>query len=103
MRLMMFAIDVLALPGSPTSAGEVDAEIMYGPIPSDRDPWWSRYTVPFDYSGLPTISLPCGLDDDGLPVSLQFAGHHLSEPQLVQVGAAYESVTEWHDMHPPGW
>ncbi len=103
MRLMMFGIDVLALPGSPTSAGEVDAEIMYGPIPTDRDPWNARYTVPFDYSGLPTISLPCGLDDDGLPVSLQFAGHHLSEPQLVQVGAAYESVTEWHDMHPPGW
>ena len=74
-----------------------------GPIPADRDPWTSRYTVPYDYAGIPTINLPCGLDHDGLPVSLQFAGHHLSEPLLVQVGSAFEAATEWHDLHPPGW
>ncbi len=103
LRLTMQGVDVLALPGSPNSAGEVTSEDMYGPIPADRDPWWSRYTVPYDYAGLPTISLPCGLDEDGLPVSLQFAGHHLSEPLLVQVGSAFEGATEWHDLHPPGW
>ena len=103
LRLTMLGVDVLALPGSPTAAGEVTPEEMYGPIPADRDPWTSRYTVPFDYAGIPTINLPCGLDDDGLPVSLQFAGHHLSEPLLVQVGSAFEAATEWHDLHPHGW
>ena len=56
-----------------------------------------------DYSGQPTISLPCGLSANGLPLSVQFVGRHLSEPLLVRAGAAYELATDWHNLHPPGW
>ena len=103
LRLTMQDVDMLACPGSPKAANQVTAEIMYGPIPDDRDPWTSRFTVPYDYSGYPTINLPCGLSDEGLPLSLQFVGHPLSEPLLVQTGHAYEAATEWHNLHPPGW
>ena len=60
-----------------------------------------RFTVPADFSGLPTISLPCGLNTDGLPLSLQFVGHHLSEQLLVQAGHAFEQETDFHNLHPP--
>jgi amidase len=63
----------------------------------------TRFTVPMDFAGLPTISLPCGLSDGGLPLSLQLVGHALAEPLLVQAGAAFEGATEWHELHPPGW
>jgi len=103
LRRTMAEIDVLACPSTPRSAYPYTEEQAYGPIPTDRDPWDSRFTVPMDYAGLPTISLPCGLNLDDLPLSLQFIGHPRSEPLLIQVGAAFESATEWHRLHPPGW
>ena len=103
MAVTMQGIDMLACPSTPRAAYPYTAEQAVGPIPKNRDPWDSRYTVPMDFAGLPTISLPCGLNDDGLPLSLQFAGHRLSEPLLVRAGIAYESATEFHRLHPPGW
>ncbi len=101
LRSTMRDIDILASPSTPKTSYPVSREVLYGSIPTDRDPWDSRFTVPFDFSGLPTISLPCGLDETGMPVSLQFAGHHLSEPQLVGAAVAFEQATEFHDLHPP--
>ena len=60
-----------------------------------------RFTVPFDYNGAPTLTVPCGMNGEGLPLSLQFAGRPLSEPLLCQIGHAYEQATEWHKLHPP--
>jgi Asp-tRNA(Asn)/Glu-tRNA(Gln) amidotransferase A subunit family amidase len=96
-------VDLLACPSTAREAYPVTPEVSYGPIPPDRDPWQTRFTVPMDFAGLPTISLPCGLSDKGLPLSLQFVAHPLAEPLLVRAGAAYEKASEWHQMHPPGW
>ncbi|MBT4124907.1 MAG: amidase [Chloroflexi bacterium] len=101
LRKTMRNIDVLSGPSSAKAAYPVTPEGLYGPIPTDRVPWDSRFTVPFDFSGLPTIALPCGLNDDGMPVSLQFSGHHLSEPMLVGAGDAFERATDHHNLHPP--
>lgn len=101
LRDTMRNIDVLACPSTSRASYPVTPEFLYGPIPPDRDPWSSRFTVPYDFSGLPAIALPCGLDDNGMPVSLQFAGHHLAEPILVRVGDAFERATEFHNLHPP--
>ena len=35
-----------------------------------------------------------------MPVSLQIAGHHLSEPLLVQIGDAFETASDFHNLHP---
>ena len=96
----MAGIDVLACPSTARASYPVTPELLYGPIPSDRDPWSGRFTVPYDFAGLPTIALPCGLNIDGMPVSLQIAGHHLSEPVLVQIGDAFESASDFHNLHP---
>ncbi len=103
LRLTMQGVDFLACPSTAQAAHPITPEQAYGPIPPDRDPWASRFTVPTDFAGLPTIALPCGLSDTGLPLSLQFVGHALSEPLLVQAGDAYEKATEWHKLHPPAW
>ncbi|MDE0940957.1 MAG: amidase [Alphaproteobacteria bacterium] len=103
LRQTMAEVDVLACPSTARAAYPMTPEVAYGPVPKDRDPWQTRFTVPMDYAGLPTISLPCGLSDDGLPLSLQFVGHALSEPLLVQAGTAYERASDWHKLHPPGW
>jgi amidase len=101
LRNTMRGVDLMACPATAKAAYKVTPEEMYGPIPADRDPWASRFTVPHDYAGLPTITLPAGLTGDGLPASLQLVGHHLSEPLLVQAGCAFEAATDHHKLHPP--
>ena len=59
-----------------------------------------RFTCPFDMTGSPTITLPCGFTDAGAPVGFQFVGRHLEEELLVRAGYAYQSATDWHRRHP---
>jgi amidase len=60
-----------------------------------------RFTAPFDFSGNPTISLPCGFTSEGMPASLQLVGRHLREEDIIAAGNVYEQATTWHTMHPP--
>jgi len=62
-----------------------------------------RFTVPFDASGSPTVSLPCGYSDDGRPVGIQLVGAHGSEALLLKVAHAYQQVTDFHLRHPPNF
>lgn len=96
-------VDLLVCPSTAREAYPMPLEDAYGPIPVDRDAWASRYTVPMDYAGIPTLSMPCGLSRSGLPLSLQLVGPARSEPLLVRAGHAYERATEWHTLQPPGW
>jgi amidase len=97
----MRGIDLLACPSTHRTPYPITHEELYGPIPSSRNSWQSRFTAPMDYAGLPTISLPCGLNSENLPLSLQFVGHHLSEQLLIQAGHAFEQATDFHNLHPP--
>jgi amidase len=60
------------------------------------------YQAPFNFSGSPTISVPMGFSKSGLPLSLQLVGRHCEEALLVQVAAAYEQATQWHQQIAPG-
>ena len=93
-------VDVLACPSTMTPPYPVTPEALYGPK-AQRDPAFQRYTAPYNFNGMPTLSVPCGLSSEGLPLSLQIVGKHLSEALLCQIGHAYETATEWHLMHPP--
>ncbi|RKU25683.1 Asp-tRNA(Asn)/Glu-tRNA(Gln) amidotransferase GatCAB subunit A [Candidatus Poribacteria bacterium] len=92
-------IDVLVCPSMSAPPHPVTPELLYGPKET-RPARFQRFTAPFDYNGAPTLSVPCGMTKDGLPLSIQFVGKHLSEPLLCQVGFAYEQSTEWHNLHP---
>jgi aspartyl-tRNA(Asn)/glutamyl-tRNA(Gln) amidotransferase subunit A len=57
-------------------------------------------TLPFNLTGLPAISLPCGFTQAGLPIGLQLAAGPWRERLLLRVARAYESATEWHERLP---
>jgi aspartyl-tRNA(Asn)/glutamyl-tRNA(Gln) amidotransferase subunit A len=67
---------------------------------------WARFmavsanTRPFNYLGLPTISIPCGFDDRGLPVGLQLAGRPFAESTVLKAADAYQRATDWHRRSP---
>ncbi len=95
----MSGIDLLVCPSMSAPPHPVTPAGLYGPM-SDRPARFQRFTVPFNYNGMPTLSLPCGFTRDHLPLSLQLVGKHLSEPLLCQVGHAYQQTTNWHQHHP---
>lgn len=59
-----------------------------------------RFTIPFDLTGSPTISLPCGFSKNGLPLGIQLVGRHLSEATLCRAGYAFQQISDWHTHHP---
>jgi amidase len=59
------------------------------------------FTAPFSLSGNPTVSVPCGFNLDGLPLSLKLIGRHGSEALILQAAHAYEQATTWHKQRPP--
>ena len=93
------AVDLLLMPSMPFLPPVFKAESLYGEF-KDFDMGATRFTAVFDFTGSPTLSLPCGISDEGLPLSLQLVGRHEEEQLLCQAGHAYERVTEWHNLHP---
>ena len=57
-------------------------------------------TSPFNLTGLPALSMPCGFTRGGLPIGLQLAAGPWREAVLLRGAQAYESVTEWHRRRP---
>lgn len=64
------------------------------------DPSRTRNTWPFDVSGLPAISVPCGFTASGLPIGLQIVGAPFAETTVLALAYAYEQATNWHTMRP---
>jgi aspartyl-tRNA(Asn)/glutamyl-tRNA(Gln) amidotransferase subunit A len=80
-------VDVLAMPTVPTRAWTIE-EAKEITRPSE----WTRITRIFDLTGQPAISIPCGMDPDGLPIGLQFAGRMWDEAAALRAARAYELV-----------
>ncbi len=99
LRKVFQKFDVLVCPSMCAPPHIVTSEMLYGPK-EDRPAKFQRFTVPYNFNGAPTLSLPCGMNSDGLPLSIQFVGKHLDEPLLCQVGHAFENATEWNSLHP---
>lgn len=100
-RKALVDVDVLMCPTMTDVPFKVTEQSLYGDASENNPPIsFRRYTIPFDYNGAPTITLPCGFTSDGLPLSFQFVGKHLSESSLCQIGNSYELATDWHKIHP---
>ena len=59
------------------------------------------YTIATNLAGLPGMSIPAGFSH-GLPVGLQIIGNYFDEARMLNVGHAYQQVTDWHTMMPKG-
>jgi aspartyl-tRNA(Asn)/glutamyl-tRNA(Gln) amidotransferase subunit A len=60
-----------------------------------------RNTRPFNMSGLPTITIPCGVTTVGLPIGLQISGAPWGEQEVLQLARNFEGATRWHERRPP--
>jgi aspartyl-tRNA(Asn)/glutamyl-tRNA(Gln) amidotransferase subunit A len=52
------------------------------------------YTISVNLAGLPGISVPVGLDKEGLPIGMQLIGNCFEEKKLIQAAYTYECVTD---------
>jgi aspartyl-tRNA(Asn)/glutamyl-tRNA(Gln) amidotransferase subunit A len=52
-------------------------------------------------AGLPSIAVPNGFTDGGLPTGIQFMGRAYDENAILAVARSYQSLTDWHHRHPP--
>ena len=59
-----------------------------------------RNTRPFNALGLPTISVPCGFTQAGLPIGMQITGPPQGEATVLRLAHTYEQATEWHNRRP---
>jgi len=60
----------------------------------------SRYTIPFNVSGLPALVLPCGVAPANVPINFQIVGPHLAEMVVLRAGHAFQQATDWHRRRP---
>ena len=61
---------------------------------------WSPYTHPFNMSGHPAASIPCGWSSEGLPIGMQIVGKRFDEVSVLQVSKAFEEIAPWQDKKP---
>jgi aspartyl-tRNA(Asn)/glutamyl-tRNA(Gln) amidotransferase subunit A len=96
-------VDVLLTPTIRTNLPTLEAtDIDHGPPGTEhRFMAVSANTRPFNYLGLPAVSLPCGFDANGLPIGLQIAGRPFAEARILRAADAYQRDTDWHRRRPP--
>ena len=58
------------------------------------------YTISVNLAGLPGMSVPAGLDSQGLPIGLQLIGQYFDESKLLNAAYQYQQVTDWHRRSP---
>ena len=102
MRQALESVDLLVTPTTPIVAARIGQEtIRYGGMEEMVLNAMIRCTAPFNATGLPALSLPCGFTRAGLPVGLQIVGRPFDEVTVLQAGHAYEQATPWHTRTPP--
>lgn len=87
--------DLLLTPTTPVAAPPI-----IGPSAIEQAVLLTRFTAPFNLTGLPVLSLPCGFTHEGLPVGMQICGLPWSEKKILQAAFAYEQATTWHKRKP---
>ena len=88
-------VDVLA---SPTMSTPAPAFAGIDAMTTARRP---SFTGPYNLTGMPAISVPCGFTPAGLPVGLQIAGKPFDEPTVLRAAYTYQQHVRWFEKRPP--
>ena len=95
MNALFTRFDLLVTPTTPVTAPPV--ETAYHSPEFDRWRHGAPYTVPFNLTGHPGGSAPCGVTGAGLPVGVQIVGARFDEPRVLRAMRALEAAD------PPAW
>ena len=90
-------VDVIATPTTPAPAFRL-GERLQDPVQMYLA---DVFTVSANLAGIPAVSVPCGFVD-GLPVGLQLTGRAFGEATILRAAGAYERLTAWTAVEPPG-
>jgi Asp-tRNA(Asn)/Glu-tRNA(Gln) amidotransferase A subunit family amidase len=97
------SIDCLLTPTSPMVAsrfGQQRAELPGGEKLLVRA--YLDLTLPFNLSGHPAVSVPCGFSQQRLPIGMQLVGRPFDEGTILRVAHQYQQQTDWHMRKPEG-
>jgi len=101
-RNLLNEVDLLAGPTEPVTAPTLLADhVQAGEHSVGTTAALTQYTRPYNITGFPAISVPCGFSHSGLPIALQLCGKPFAEPTVLRAAHAYEQATEWHKRRPP--
>ena len=89
------SFDALITPTSPVPTTQIADD------PPGHGLLRSRNTLPFNFTSLPAISIPCGFTAGGLPIGVQITGRVFDEQSVLRIAYTYEQATSWHHRHPP--
>ena len=89
--------DALIGPTRPGVAPPLGREFRRSPLPSGAE----TMLAVGNGAGLPAISVPSGFSPEGLPTGIQFMGRAYEENAILAVARVYQSLTDWHEHHPP--
>jgi len=88
--------DFVMMPVAPTTAFKI-GEKVDDPLEMYLS---DIYTIAANLAGVPAISIPCGFDDNDLPIGLQIIAPSFAEARLLRMARMYEAKTEWHKRRP---
>jgi aspartyl-tRNA(Asn)/glutamyl-tRNA(Gln) amidotransferase subunit A len=95
-------VDVLVTPTQPMTALKVGQSVSrIGEREESVFAVSARFCAPFNISGLPAASVPCGLSPESMPIGLQIIGKPFDEGTVLKVADAFERNTKWHLKYPP--
>jgi aspartyl-tRNA(Asn)/glutamyl-tRNA(Gln) amidotransferase subunit A len=101
MRSLFDRVEVLVTPTLPITATRIgDREVDIDGQRVPLMPQMIRFTLPFNQTGYPAASVPCGFDRHVLPIGLQIAGRPWEESTVLRVAHAYQQSTNWHHLRP---
>ncbi len=101
-RRLLEDVDLLAGPTEPVTAPPLlQQQVLAGEHEVGTVAALTQYTRPYNISGFPAISVPCGFSSEGLPIGLQLAGRPFDEETVLRAAHAYEQSTDWHTRRPP--
>ncbi len=96
--------DLLIMPTLPVLPFDADEVAPDGFADQDGAvPWarWTPFTYPFNVSGNPAATIPCGFAPNGLPIGLQVVGPRFADADVLQFCAAFEAILPWDQQLPP--
>jgi aspartyl-tRNA(Asn)/glutamyl-tRNA(Gln) amidotransferase subunit A len=97
----MEPVDLLITPTGPTAATLLEGDLITG-VQADPQVLTAliHFCGPFNLTGFPAVSIPCGFTVTGLPVGMQLVAKPWQEGPLLAAAHAYEQVTDWHRRLP---